>query len=319
MSWNTAKKRFQVDLARYPQYLRPAIRAQRPMPSLPTFENDRFVAKSDKKTTVEKVGIAPGDLAYVCAGEHKGRVSSVVRYNAEADTFMLSDILDKKLTPRSMWLAQQTSYLVEIPKEIPADQIKLAAKDRDAQGNISYVVADEVVQRERYYDPSYYKWMPRRYVKHHDNIEIPWPKPPVEAEEDELSTSKEAVFIKTYELQTIAKSPLPRGMLAELRNPHSRHKKKTLSELQARRLNAPAMPLSKEQQIYLAKKAQQPVKKLQPLSEETVEFIGARIAQHLENVTHPSLLTHLDAVSSARDPGFAKTMRDLADGQEKSP
>lgn len=319
MSWNTAKKRFQVDLARYPQYLRPAIRAQRPVPSLPTFENDRFVAKSDKKTTVEKVGIAPGDLAYVAEGEHKGRVSSVVRYNAEADTFMLSDILDKKLTPRSMWLAQQTSYLVEIPKEIPANQIKLAAKDRDEQGNVSYVVADEVVQKERYYDPSYYRWMPRRYVKHHENIEIPWPKPPVEAEADELSTLKEAVFIKTYELQTIAKSPLPKGMLAELRNPHSRHKKKTLSDLQARRLNAPHMPLSKEQQIYLAKKAQQPVKKPEPLSEEVQDFIGTKIAEHLAKVDHPALLAHLDAVSSARDSGFAKTLRDIEAQKQDSP
>ncbi|KAF8001623.1 hypothetical protein HF325_004124 [Metschnikowia pulcherrima] len=316
MSWNTAKKRFQVDLARYPQYLRPAVRAQRPVPSLPTFENNSYITKNEKKTTLEQVGIAPGDLAYVTEGEFKGRVSSVVRYNADNDTFMLADALEKKLTPRSMWSAQQTSYLVEIPKEFPAKHVKLAAKDRDEQGNVSYVVADQVVQKEKYYDPSYYRWLPRRFVKHHDNIEIPWPKPPVESETDALSTEQDAVFNKTYELQTIAKSPLPKGMLSELRNPYSRYKKRALTEVQARRLNAPSMPLSKEQQIYLAKKAQTPAKKLEPLSEEAQDYIGQRIAEHLAKVDHPALAAHLDAVSLAKDSGFARTMKEIAGQSE---
>ncbi|OBA24450.1 hypothetical protein METBIDRAFT_35812 [Metschnikowia bicuspidata var. bicuspidata NRRL YB-4993] len=319
MSWNTAKKRFQFDLARYPEYLRPALRALRPNPSLPTFENDRFVADKDKKTTLEKAGIAPGDLAYVAEGEHKGKVSSVVRYNTENDTYMLADILEKKLTPRSMWSAQQTSFLIEIPKEFPASQIKLAAKDRDEQGKISYVVADEVVHKEKYYDAKYYKWMPRRFVKHHENIEIPWPKPPVEAETDELSTEGEAVFLKTYELQSIARSPLPKGVLAELRNPYSRYKKRTLTEEQARKLNAPAMPLSKEQQAYLAKKAKAPVKKLEPLSEEAQEYIGTRIAEHLAKVDHPALLRHLEVLSLARDPGLARVMDEIEAQKEQAP
>ncbi|GEQ68375.1 hypothetical protein JCM33374_g2043 [Metschnikowia sp. JCM 33374] len=291
MSWNTAKKRFQIDLARYPQYLRPVIKAQRPSPSLPTFNHDRFVAKNEIKSTLEQVGIAPGDLAYVTEGRTQGQ--------------------------GVFCGAKQTSYVVEIPKEFPANHIKLAAKDRDEQGNVSYVVADEVVHKDKYYDPNHYRWLPRRFVKHHENIEIPWPKPPVESEADSLSTDQEAVFNKTYELQTIARSPLPKGVLAELRNPYSRYKKKTLTDLQARRLNAPSMPLSKEQQIYLAKKAQTPAKKLEPLSEEAQEFIGSRIAEHLAKVEHPALWTHLEAVSSAKDSGYAKTMRDIEAQKEK--
>ncbi|EEQ39583.1 putative 54S ribosomal protein [Clavispora lusitaniae] len=315
MSWNTAKKRFQKDLDKYPKALREVLLNRTNRFNLPTFDATDYVPKHERKTKLEDVGIASGDMVYVSEGEHKGKVSSVLQYTEESDSLILTDILSKKIIPKAWWIKNQTSHIMDYPVPIPRKNIKLAAKDRDEDGKISFIVADEVVMKDKYYDDRYKRWLPRRFVKHHESIEIPWPKPPTEPEDDYLSTGADAVFVKSYEPQSIAKSPLPQGVLAELRNPYSSHKRKTLTEVQARKLTAPKMPLSTEQKIYLAKKAQQPEKKLEPLSEEVKDFIGERIAEHLSKIENPALLAHLEALSKSTIPDFEKTMEKIKENQ----
>lgn len=316
MSWNTAKKRFQKDLDKYPKVLREVLLKRSSRFNLPTFDSTDYVPKHERKSKLEEVGIASGDMVYVSEGEHKGKVSSVLQYTEESDSLILTDILAKKIIPKSWWIKNQTSHLMDYPVPIPRSSVKLAAKDRDESGNVSFIVADGVIMKDKYYDDRYKRWLPRRFVQHHENIEIPWPKPPTEPEDDYLSTTADAVFNKTYEPQTIAKSPLPLGVLAELRNPHSSHKRKVLTEVQARKITAPKMPLSAEQKIYLAKKAQQPEKKLEPLSEEAKEYIGERMAKHLSQIENPALLAHLDALSKSTIPDFKTTMEKLKKSQD---
>lgn len=313
MSWNTAKKRFQKDLDKYPEALRKTILAQTDRFNLPTFSSVRYVPKKERKTRMEQVGIVTGDMVYVAEGEHKGKITPVLQYSSTSDSFLLTEILDKRVIPKAMWIPNQQSYTMEYPISIPREHGRLAAKDKDETGKVTYVVAEEVELRDKYYDDRYKKWLPRRFIKHHSNIEIPWPKPPSEPVEDELSTPPETALLKTYELQTIARSPLPEGVLNELRNPHSQYKKKTLTEFQARKLNGPQMPLSAEQKIYLAKKAQVPEEKLEDLSEEAKEFIGSKIAEHLSKIESPALKAHLEALSRQNIPDFAKTMEKIAD------
>lgn len=316
MSWNTAKKRFQKDLDRYPELIREVLVKRSNRFNLPTFESTKYVPKHERKTKMEDVGLASGDMVYIAEGEHKGKITSVLQYSQESDSVILTDVLSKRIIPKAWWIQNQTSHVMEYPDNIPREYVKLAAKDRDDTGKISYVVADEVVYKEKYYDDRYKKWLPKRFVKHHETIEIPWPKPPTEIEDDRNSTTADAVFTKTYEDQTVAKSPLPQGVLAELRNPYSSYKKKTLTEVQARKLTAPKMPLSTEQKIYLAKKAQEPEKKLEPLTDEVKDFIGTKIAQHLAKIENPALLTHLVALSKAKVPDFEKTMKKLSENEK---
>lgn len=316
MSWNTAKKRFQKDLEKYPEALRKVLLQRSSKYNLPTFPlSQRYIPRADRKNRVEDVGLASGDLVYINKGPNKGKMSSILQYAEESDAFILTDVLSKRVIPKAWWIQNQTTHLMEYPEQVPREDVSLAAKDRDENGNITYVVAEEVIYKDKYYDDRYKKWLPKRFVKHHESIEIPWPKPPTEPEEDYLGTSEGAVFERTYELQSVAKSPLPQGVLAELRNPYSTFKQKKLTEVQARKLNAPAMPLSAEQKLYLAKKAQQPEKKLEPLSEEVEDFIGTKIAEHLSKIDNPYLIAHLDALSESKIPDFEKTMKKIEESK----
>lgn len=315
--WNTAKKRFQRDLDKYPKALRDALYKQKSKYNLPTFPLGEYVPKDEIISGMEKVKIASGDFVYVTEGEHKGKISNVIDYMPQSDSFILSDVTGKRLIPKNLWTENQTTHLMDYPEPVPRRMVKLAAKDRDEKGKVSFVVADDVVLKSKYYDPRYRRWIPRRFVKHHELIEVPWPKPPLEPTDDYLSTTADSVFLKTYETQSIARSPVPKTVMAELRNPYSNHKKKALTEFQARRLNAPQMPLSTEQKIYLAKKAVTPEKKLQPLTHEIKDFIGERMAAHINKISNPALLTHLEALSKSTIPDFKKTMEKL-EKQEKA-
>lgn len=267
--------------------------------------------KEERFTTMEGPGIAAGDLVYVTGGKYKGKISKVIQYNKEADTLLLNEATMSVVVPKNYWTENQNSHVIDYPVPIPRKNVRLAAKERDEQGKVSYVVAEDVVLREKYYDANHKKWLARRYIKHHESIEVPWPAPMSQPKDDAYSTLTEHVFTKTHELQTVAKAPFPKSILGELRNPYSSFKKKALNESQARRLNAPEMPLSVEQRIYLAKKAQTPVKKLQPLSEEAKDLIGSKIAEHLAKIDNPLLFTHLEAVSAKTTPEFERVVGEI--------
>lgn len=318
MSWHTAKKRFQKDLDKLPRRLYDKLLADYNRHSLPTFENQQRVVPAHlRKTRLEHIGFASGDFAYIAEGEHKGKIATVFEYSAELDSVLLSDVTTKKIVPKSMWVENQSTHLMDYPDPVPVKNVKLAAKDKDENGNVYYVVADEVIYKDKYYDERYRRWLPKRFVKHHNNIEIPWPSPPQDPKDGDLLTPQQAVHEKTWELQSISKSPLPKGLLGELRNPYSKHKKRTLTELEARKLNAPEMPLSEEQRIYLAKKAQQPPKELRRLTPEIQDFIGEKIASHLAGITNENLLKHLDALTHAKVPDFEKTMKKIEEAERK--
>ncbi|ABN68485.1 mitochondrial ribosomal large subunit protein [Scheffersomyces stipitis CBS 6054] len=282
--------------------------------TLPTFETAQLpvVPAATRKNNYER-GIAPGDLVYITEGEKKGTVTSVFHYNPSNDAVLVANVTEKRITPKTTWVENQNSHYVDYPSYLPMSKVKLAGKDKDDEGKVSYVVADEIVLKDKYYDDRYKRWLPKRFVKHHSSIEIPWPNPPSAFEDDALSTQEPTVFEKTYELQTIAKAPVPKAALNQLRNPYSKHKKRVLSELQARRLNSPEMPLSVEQKIYLAKQASKPKKTYTNLSEEIKDFIGDKMAQHINSIDNPAMLAHLEALSRAKVPDFEKTIQNIED------
>lgn len=311
MSWQAPRKRFQLNLDAYSKSLRDSLYARHfKRFNLPTFDSGRYIPEHEQKVRARQNKITVGDTVYITEGKHKGKILSVMQYSESSDSFLLFEATVPRIIPKALWVPNQASHIMNYPELIPREHVKLAAKDKDEKGNVFYVVADEIVVKDKYYDDLYKKWMPRRFVKHHEKIEIPWPKKTAE-KDDVLSTPERVAYEKTYELQTIAKPPFPKGVLAELRNPYSNYKKKVLTEMSARKLNAPQMPLSAEQKIYMAKKARTPPKKLEPLSDEVKDFIGTRMAAHLAQIDNPALLSHLDALSSVQIPDFHKTMASI--------
>lgn len=306
MSWHLAKKRFQQNLDRYPRAIRDVIFKQSQV-TLPTFEQNRYIPPFERKHKKEEVGLTSGDWVYVVEGEHKGKISKLVLYQAESDTVQLTDIVEPRIVPKEYWVENQNSHILDAPKSILREHVRLAAKDKDDNGEVSFVVADSIVLKDKYYDDRYKMWMPRRFVKHHESIEIPWPKPPTEPDDYFRAAGPDTVFMKSYEAQSVGRSPLPTGVLNELRNRFSSHKRKILTDVDARKLNAPAMPLLAEQKIYLSKKASEPVKTREPLSEEIQDFIGAKMAEHIAGIDNPAMLRHLAALTKSSVSDLKKT------------
>lgn len=314
------RRRFQRDVSK----LNKALRAQETKSNnrfvLPSFEQKyEFLSKSERKQDMVQSGLCPGDLVYITKGEHKGKITTLFQYTPEFDTVYLSDISEKKVIPKEQWFDQQETHLIDYPTQIPREHIKLAAKDIDEKGNTCYVVAEDVVYRGKYYDEAHKRFLPKRFIKHHENIEVPWPAPPREPEDGPLSTDEQVALEKTYELQSIVVPPFPKAVLGQLRNPYSKHKSKVLSEMEARRLAAPEMPLSKEQKIYLAKKAaaEEEQSRIKDLSEEMKQLIGERIANHINGINNPHVLSHLEALSGVKIPDFEKTMNKVKEAENK--
>lgn len=308
MSWNTAKKRFQRDLDKLPAQLRQQWHEHLSNRyALPTMENMPLPDPSRKRLTGFDIGITAGDLAYITLGEKKGTITTVFQYLPQVDVVLLANVSEKKLLPPSRHVANQTSHYTEYPKFIPRSQVRVVGKEKDENGKIGYLVAENIVLGEKYYDDRYKRWLPRRFVKHHEEIEIPWPSPPLEYEDGDLLTNEGAVHEKTYEMQLLARDPLPRGVIDELRNKYSKHKARKFSALHIARLQTPSMPLSTEQKLYLAKqqqKQQQQQAKEKPtqLLEEIQQLIGEKMAQHINQIDNPYMLAHLDALLKQRVP-----------------
>lgn len=309
MSWNTAKKRFQKDIESYPKALRDVYLRKANKFALPTFETKEWpLPKAERKSKLEQIGFASGDLAYITKGEKKGTISTIFQYSPEMNSFLLADVTSKRVLPKLNWVEHQTSHIIDYPDYVKLEDVKLAAKDKDDEGKVYYVVADEIVYGEKYYDERYKQWLPRRFVSHHKSIEIPWPNPPLEPKDDYLSTTEDVAHERTYELQTIARSPLPKGVLSELRNPYSKYKKTFLTEQQIRKVNAPDMPMSAAQKAYLARKLEEPEKTHQGLTAEMEEYIGQRIADHLNKIENPHLLAHIEAISKVPNPDLTEKL-----------
>lgn len=316
MSANGIRRRLQRDVSKLNKSLRAQDVKRNNRFVLPYFEQTfQLIPKQERRTDLTEIGLADGDLVYITKGEHKGKISTLFRYTPEFDTLYLSDISEKKVVPKNQWFDQQASHLIDYPTQIPRDHVKLAAKEKDEAGNVRYIVADEIKYQGKYFDENHKRWLPRRFIKHHSNIEIPWPAPSTEPKDGPLSTNEQDVLEKTFEFQSLAISPIPTGAMDQLRNRYSKHKSKILSELDVRRLSAPEMPLSKEQKIYLAKKEAEGKKPVKDLTEEMKEFIGERIANHLSKIDNPNMKIHLESLSKSTTPHFEKLSKEIEDSK----
>ncbi|KAL6454512.1 MRPL40 54S ribosomal protein L40 [Candida maltosa Xu316] len=315
MSWVRTKSRFQRNIENYKPNIKKHFDLQNEKGLLPTFRGTfpETISKSKRKTPFQ-AGIIEGDMAYVTKGPHKGKIAQVLQYSSEFNAVSLSGISSKKLIPKTFWGEGQTSHVFDYPDYIPRENVRVVGKERDENGDISYIVAEDVDMRDSYYDDRYKKFIPRRFIKHHSKIEIPWPTP-AEETDGELSTAPNVAMEKTYEFQSIARSGTPKAALSQLRNPFSKYKKKKLSGFQVAKLNGPEMPLTIEQKIWVAKSEAQAAENAkrvyQPLSDEVQEFIGSKMADHMNKIESPALRYHLEVLASKKDYSFAQTMEKI--------
>lgn len=80
------------------------------------------------------------------------------------------------------------------------------------------------------------------------------------------------------------------------------------------------MPLTIEQKIWIAKNQENQAEnkpEYEPLLEEIQEFIGKKMADHLNKIESPELRYHLDVLSNSVSREFQKTL-DIIEKSKKS-
>ncbi|CCC69104.1 hypothetical protein NCAS_0C01140 [Naumovozyma castellii] len=243
-------------------------------------EQDRFQSEKQWK-------YLPGDRVVIVKGKHKGTISVVRNHDSRTNGYTLGENgpTRKVPVPKSLWMKDQVSHVINIPLVLPQDALKLVADiDDEKTGTSKTVAVRDLAFKGSYYDSNYKKMMPYRYVAGEDDLIIPWPKPEHEPDGD-LATSPEITREQTYWVDSIVRTPIPNSALPTIRNPHSKYRRRTLKPMDMAKLIAPKMPLTPERKAYLAKEAsiKSKAKSKPTLTVDEMEMIGERVRTYLES------------------------------------
>lgn len=137
-----------------------------------------------------------------------------------------------------------------------------------------------------YYDTDYNKFLPVRRLTHDPSVIIPWPRPKTPLAASEFATPADIVDERTFFPSTILEPPVPVAAISQIRNQHSRFKRRPkITAQDLREMTAPEMPLSATKKAFLAEmkaKHQKAGPKSAELSKEVEDFIGKEIEKGLQ-------------------------------------
>lgn len=223
----------------------------------------------------------PGDRVVIMKGASKG-TSPLSNHLIKERWHLLLDENGPTKTvpvPKQFWLEGQTSHMITVPTSILGKDLRLVADldDEKTPGQTKTVAVRDVSFNGSYYDEDYKKVMPYRCVKGQPDLVIPWPKPdPLDVKTD-LATDPAIAREQTFWVDSIVKSPIPKGAILSIRNPHSKYKRGTLTAKDIAKLVAPQMPLTDVKKSYLEEKKELAQREIPKLTEEDMEAIGARV------------------------------------------
>ncbi|ODQ82530.1 hypothetical protein BABINDRAFT_30584 [Babjeviella inositovora NRRL Y-12698] len=251
----------------------------------------------DIPTRPEQVGYAVGDEVYVTKGEKKGITSKIVSIDYKTKSFILAEgPTQKVLVPPSMVPPGHNSRLIEYPLRMTEKEIQLVGTFyKDGKVANKFIAAQVEYQGAEWSD-EYNRMMPHRVVKgHRKTIRIPWPAPEP-FKDSVMCTPAETVLKTTYQLDSLVESPIPADALPTIRNPHSKFRKNNLTEKDIWKLTPPKMPLSETKKAALAERAAFKAKGWTALTPEMKDFIGERVAKHVNEVSDVQVKEHLNSL-----------------------
>ncbi|ODV97804.1 hypothetical protein PACTADRAFT_47657 [Pachysolen tannophilus NRRL Y-2460] len=304
MTWTAASKRFGVNMERLPPNLRrffenfqlrgqiPAMRSD--LPTLP--ENKRLKTMEDWKFAV-------GDQVLIMKGKLKGTITKIVKLQPASNGFYLEDGPTKKIViPKEYWNQTQDSHVMDYPKVVDRSYFKLLGTVEDPNTKQKkYIAANDIVLRGKYWDENYKKMLPYRCIKNKEDIRIPWPKPePIE--DDAYCTPEAKVMERTYFPTSIVLSELPADLKDSLRPPLSKSSKSKYDKYYLRgpdikRLTKPNMPIPEHLRKLREEKELLKNKKALKLTPEIEDFIGKKVADHLNKNDNPHIKAYIEKVS----------------------
>ncbi|ODV85898.1 hypothetical protein CANARDRAFT_175659 [[Candida] arabinofermentans NRRL YB-2248] len=299
-------KRYGANVDRFPHYLRKMFEQMSKKSQLPALRPDaRIVEESKRFTKPSQWKVQVGDRVLITRGKLSGTVTKVAALHEASNRIYLEQSETRRIiAPQAFWQPNQDSHVLEYPKTYHINDVKVVGTIVEEDGTERDIAADKLVFKGAYFDQDYNKMMPIRRIKYNEHIVIPWPKPePVE--DCEFSTPREVTEVRTHYTDSIVKLDTPEGYSVEtFRNPTAKNwskwNKRYLSKSDIKKLTPPEMPLSETKKAMLADKLKIKEQQITEMSPEVLEFIGGKVAQHLNSITDPNFKQFVDANDPAR-------------------
>lgn len=232
-----------------------------------------------------------GDRVQITKGKDKGIIGKIVAMHKQGNSAVVDNASEtmKMILPKAMWVEGQNKPLIEMPKPVPYENLRLVSQVKNSNGTVEDVAVHSMEFKGSYYDSDRNKIMPIRRSKHDHSITIPWPIPsePLKETESSLATSKDAVEERTYFPDTIVKGPVKAAAMNQIRNPYSswnKHKKvRGITTEEADLFTPPEMPLSPATKELFNQLQNMPQKPAVEFTEEIESFINQQVEQGLQN------------------------------------
>lgn len=232
-------------------------------------------------TDFSKLKFLVGDRVMIVKGPKSGSICKVTRHG-EGGGYMLdgNGPLQNVPVPKYFWTENQTSHVVNIPRTVAGENLRLVAEVEDEKtGKLKTVAIDNLEFKGKYYDDDYKRVLKYRVVKGQPDLVIPYPRP--EPKEDgPLCTDVDTVRERTYYVDSAVKSSIPEGALLTLRNPHSKYRRGKLNKMDVKKLTPPVMPLSETKKAWYAEREERKKLPKVNITDEMKEYLGAKIKEH---------------------------------------
>ncbi|GMM56924.1 mitochondrial 54S ribosomal protein YmL40 [Maudiozyma humilis] len=229
----------------------------------------------------------PGDRVVVLHGEAKGNIARVTKHDTATNGFILDEFGPTKTVavPKDFWTEGQTTHMVNLPVLLRQRDLRLVAEVEDPAdptgATTKTVAVANIVYKGQYYDEDYKRMMPYRCVFGQPDLIIPWPRPePVE--DGPLATDSEVAREQTFWVDSIARGSIPQQAFVTIRNPHSKHRRGTITPADLRKLVAPDMPLTETKKAYLEEQKMLHSRPKPVLTDADKQMIGDRVRQFME-------------------------------------
>ncbi|GMM48587.1 mitochondrial 54S ribosomal protein YmL40 [Pichia kluyveri] len=301
-------KRYGRELSRYPHYIRKMFDQMQERAQIPAFRSEyRQVDENERYNNPRQWLVQPGDTVMITKGKFAGTLTKVVALQKETNRVFLEQSETKRVVvPKQFWQPGQTSHIIDYPLPQHPKDLKVVGTIVNDDGTEKKIAADKLVFKGEYWDEDYQKMMPYRRIKYNENIIIPWPRPdPVE--DCIYSTDKNLVNERTFFPNSIIYSDSPIDLINSMRHPLMKRPykwdKQYLTKSDIKRLVPPQPLLSDNKKAGILERQQ--IKENLPSKPlpETINLVGDKVSQFLNNITDPHLAKFINKNSpDYKDP-----------------
>lgn len=189
--------------------------------SYPNFSQFKFVETvpfHERFANEKQWKYLPGDKVVIVNKDYEsfGSITEVVSHvdqGATTNLYTLKEGNPKNLMaiPKMFWSKDQTTFIHELESFVKQDDIRLVYEHPETKEVL--IVDDVDFTEEMYYNSSYDKLLPKRFVKNNPDLIVEWPSKKSNATKtaDILGTNPDEVLKETFQPESFFESDIPDG------------------------------------------------------------------------------------------------------------